>query len=182
MARLYLIRHGKAAGSWTTDLDPGLDDAGRKQAETMAAALTLQNPLPVVTSPLRRTRETAAALERRWGITARVDPRVAEIPSQATTALHRDEWLRKILQSRWLDLDQSVGLWRTQVLNALEEFTQDTVVVSHFVAINVAVGYALSDDRVTCFRPENCSCTVLDVEDDRWKIVELGMQGENKIL
>jgi broad specificity phosphatase PhoE len=75
-----------------------------------------------------------------------------------------------------------VGLWRIQVLNALEEFTQDTVVVSHFVAINVAVGHALGDDRVTCFRPENCSCTVLDVQGDRWEIVELGIQGENRIL
>jgi broad specificity phosphatase PhoE len=180
MARLYLVRHGKAAGSWDTDLDPGLDGTGREQAEAMAAAL--HGPLPVVTSPLRRTRETAAALERRWSVAARVDPRVGEISSPASTALHRGEWLRTILQSRWLDLDQPLRLWRDQVLNALGEFTQDTIVVSHFVAINVAVGYAQKDDRVTCFRPENCSCTVLDIQGAHWKIVELGIEGESRIM
>jgi broad specificity phosphatase PhoE len=182
MARLYLVRHGKAAGSWETALDPGLDDAGRRQAETMVAAWTMQRPLPIVTSPLRRTRETAAALERRWGIAAQVDPRVAEIPSHVTAARRRAEWLSNILQSRWPGLDQSLGLWRAQVLSTLAEFTQDTVVISHFVAINVAVGHALGDDRVTCFRPENCSCTVLDIQDGHWKIVELGIEGESRIL
>ena len=182
MARLYLVRHGKAAASWENALDPGLDDLGRRQAETMAAGLTMKSPLPIVTSPLRRTRETAAAIERRWGVEAQVDPRVAEIPSHATTAQHRGEWLRNILQSRWTDLDESLGRWRSQVLSTLAEFTQDTVVVSHFVAINVAVGHALEDVRVTCFRPENCSCTVLDIHDGQWKIVELGIEGESRIL
>jgi broad specificity phosphatase PhoE len=182
MARLYLIRHGKAAGNWDTHPDPGLDDVGRAQAEAMAAALTVLRPLPLVTSPLRRTRETAAALERRWGISAEVDPRVGEIPSPPTAAAQRGEWLRNVLQSRWLNLDQSVELWRAQVLKRLGEFTQDTVVVSHFVAINVAVGYALKDDRVTCFRPENCSCTVLEIQDGPWKIVELGIEGESKVF
>jgi broad specificity phosphatase PhoE len=182
MARIYLVRHGQAAGSWQTDLDPGLNDVGRKQAEAMAAAFTPQRPLPVVTSPLRRTRETAAALERRWSAAAQVDPRVAEIPSQATTAQHRGEWLRNILQSRWPDLDQSLVLWRATVLKALAEFTQDTVVVSHFVAINVAVGHALGDDRMTCFRPENCSCTVIEIQGNQWKIVELGVEGESRII
>ena len=182
MARLYLIRHGKAAGSWDTHPDPGLDDVGREQAEAMAAALTALGPLPLVTSPLRRTRETAAALERRWGISAEVDPRVGEIPSPPTAVARRGEWLRNVLQSRWHNLDQSLGLWRAQVLKRLGEFTQDTVVVSHYVAINVAVGHIMNDDQVTCFRPENCSCTVLDIQDRHWKIVELGIEGESKVF
>ncbi|WP_308238201.1 histidine phosphatase family protein [Phenylobacterium sp. J367] len=34
MPRLYLIRHGKPASTWGgADDDPGLDDAGRAQAE-----------------------------------------------------------------------------------------------------------------------------------------------------
>jgi len=182
MARLYLIRHGKATGSWDTDPDPGLNDVGQEQAEAMAAALTALGPLPLVTSPLRRTLETAAALERRWGVSAEVDPRVGEIPSQPTAVAQRGEWLRNVLQSRWLDLDQSLGLWRAQVLNRFGELARDTVVVSHFVAINVAAGHALKDDRVTCFRPENCSCTVLDIQDRQWKIVELGIEGESRIF
>ena len=37
MTRLILVRHGRAAGGWDDDLDPGLDDLGRAQAEAMAA-------------------------------------------------------------------------------------------------------------------------------------------------
>jgi len=182
MARLYLVRHGKATGSWKTDLDPGLDDLGREQAEAMAASLMPRGPLPLLTSPLRRTRETAAAIERGWGIQARVEPGVGEIPSPSTTPLHRAEWLKNVLQGRWPDLDQSVELWRSRVLKTLVELTQDTVVVTHFVVINVAVGHALKDDRVTCFRPENCSCTILDVQGDNLHVVELGVEGVGRIL
>jgi broad specificity phosphatase PhoE len=182
MARLYLVRHGKATGSWDTHPDPGLDDLGREQAEAMAAALALKGPLPVVTSPLRRTRETAASLERRWGAPAQVDLRVGEIPSLAAIPLHRGDWLRNVLQSRWPDLEPSLKLWRKQVFKALGEFMKDTVVVSHFVAINAVVGHALEDDRVTCFHPENCSCTVLDVQGSHWKIVELGAEGASRIF
>ena len=28
MARLYLVRHGRATGGWDVDPDPGLDDVG----------------------------------------------------------------------------------------------------------------------------------------------------------
>ena len=46
---------------------------GRAQAEAMAAAIG-GDARPLFVSPLRRTRETAAALERLWGSTATVEP------------------------------------------------------------------------------------------------------------
>lgn len=182
MARLYLVRHGRATGTWIAHPDPGLDDVGREQAARMAEELTGHGPLPLVTSPLRRTRETAAALEQLWGLSAKVEQDVGEIPSPPGAGSQRADWLRGVLQARWSDLDPSLGPWRKQVLTKLEEFTQDTVVVSHFVAINVAVGHALKDDRVTCFRPDNCSCTVLDIQDSGWEIVRLGAEGSGKIF
>jgi broad specificity phosphatase PhoE len=40
MARLYLVRHGKAAATWDDRIpDPGLNEIGRVQAETMASQL-----------------------------------------------------------------------------------------------------------------------------------------------
>src|SRR5439155_21590840 len=89
VSRIYLVRHGKAAAGWGAHLDPGLDDAGRAQAEEMAKALAPSGPLPLVASPLRRTRETAAALERRWAVAARIEPRVGEIPSPAEDLVGR---------------------------------------------------------------------------------------------
>ena len=60
MSRLVLVRHGRAAAGWDADADPGLDATGREQADAVAAALAPEGPLPVVVSPMRRTRETAA--------------------------------------------------------------------------------------------------------------------------
>ena len=65
MQTLFLIRHGKPAAVWgEADDDPGLDDAGRAQAEAARDHLLSlpedQRPSRVVSSPLRRCRETAA--------------------------------------------------------------------------------------------------------------------------
>jgi broad specificity phosphatase PhoE len=183
MARLYLIRHGKAGTTWDDrDPDPGLNEVGRAQAEARATELAGKGPLPLVSSPLRRTRETAAALERQWNLRAQVDPRIGEITAPASAAMQRVEWLKDVLQRRWQELDEPLERWREQVLEAFLGITRDTILVSHFVAINVAVGYALGDDRVTCFRPDNCSCTVLDLEGNRLQVVELGAEGAGRIL
>ncbi|HEY9218984.1 MAG TPA: histidine phosphatase family protein, partial [Phenylobacterium sp.] len=46
MPRLYLIRHGKPATVWGqgADEDPGLDEAGRAQAERARDALLAMAP------------------------------------------------------------------------------------------------------------------------------------------
>src|SRR5580658_9930961 len=60
MARVYMIRHGKPSGAWgqDPDPDPGLDPAGKAQAEAAADALMAlpeaERPTRVFSSPLRR--------------------------------------------------------------------------------------------------------------------------------
>jgi broad specificity phosphatase PhoE len=175
VTRLRLVRHGRAAAGWGDDPDPGLDDVGRAQADAMAAALAPLGPLPVVVSPLRRTRETAAALERRWGVVATVHPGVGEIESPSTDLTEREAWLRTVMQGSWSDAPD-LDRWRRSVIDAFASITTDSVVVTHFVAINVVVGHAIADDRVVCFVPDNCSQTVIDVDGDRFTAVELGNQ------
>ena len=184
MSRLVLVRHGRAAAGWGDDLDPGLDDVGRAQADAMADTVTasLPAPLPIIVSPLRRTRETAAALEARWNVAATVDPAVGEIESPTPELAERDAWLRALMQGAWSDV-RDLAPWRRRVIDAMAAITNDSVVVSHFVAINVAVGHATGDDRVVCFVPDNCSRTVLDVDGDRFTVVELGAEvGSTKVL
>jgi broad specificity phosphatase PhoE len=173
--RLILVRHGRAAAGWGEDPDPGLDDVGRLQAEQMADTVMPLGPLPIVVSPLRRTRETAAPLEQRWGATATVDAAVGEIESPSSDLTEREGWLRAVMQGSWTDAPDLDG-WRREVIGALARIGRDAVVVTHFVAINVAVGHATADDRVVCFVPDNCSRTVLDVDGDRFTVVELGAQ------
>jgi broad specificity phosphatase PhoE len=182
MSRIYLVRHGRAAADWGSHLDPGLDDVGRRQAEAMAQALEPKGPLPLLASPMRRTRETAAALERQWGTAARIEPRVGEIPSPVEDLAARAQWLRGIMPSRWAELEPSLQRWRDAVIDALRAISEDTVVVTHFVAINAAVGVALNDSKVTCFRPDYCSRTVLDVADGKLILVERGAEAATQVL
>ena len=179
---LYLIRHGQAGAGFGQAYDPGLDATGLAQAEAIADELESLGPLPVVTSPLQRTRQTAAAFEKRWKVQARIEPAVAEIPSPTKDLHARADWLRQAMRGRWSALAPRYQEWREQVVAALLALRTTTVVTSHFIAINAAVGAATQDGRVICFEPDNCSCTRLEVRAGRLHLVELGRQRETRIL
>ena len=181
MGRLVLVRHGRAAASWDADHDPGLDDVGRVQAEAAADALTGFGPVPILVSPLRRTRETAAPLEKRWSVRADVVRAVGEIPSPTDDLAERGRWLAAVLATPWPELDPSLRDWRDGVVEALLAVDGDAVVVTHFVAINVAVGEATGDDRLVCFHPDNGSRTVLETAGGRLQVVELGAQASTVV-
>ena len=173
MTRLWLVRHGRAAAGWGDDPDPGLDAEGRAQAEAVADRLAPLGPLPMVTSPLRRTRDTAAPLAGRWGVDALVEPAVAEIPSPTDELDRRAAWLEGVLGSSWSALAPDLGRWRDDVVGWVRSRDHDTVVVTHFVAINAVIGAATDDDRVVCRLVGNGSITVVDVADGVLALVEL---------
>ena len=181
MAKLYLVRHGQAAATWGEDPDPGLNELGRQQAGAMAAAMAPLGPLPVLVSPLRRTRETAQPLEAAWNVTAAVEPAVREIPSPTEDLSNRREWLHAMMGGTWTEADAWLRPWRQKLINTLLAAPQDCVVVSHFVAINVAVGAALGDDRVTLFRPNNCSITILQSNGVDLSVLQLGEALETEV-
>ena len=174
MRRITLVRHGKAAAGWE-DKDPPLDDTGRAQAESMAKTIG-GDARPLFVSPLRRTRETAAALERLWGTTAVVEPGVGEVTAPMDGLDARMGWLRGFLSGTYTDAGVDYTRWRDSVLDVLRALPDGAVVVTHFVAINVAVGKAWADDRVTCQPVDNCSITTIEIDDnDAWRVVELGV-------
>jgi broad specificity phosphatase PhoE len=178
MPRLILVRHGEAAAGWGADADPGLSDEGRRQAEAVAEELVPLGPLPIVVSPLRRTRETAAPLERRWATEAGVHEGVGEVRTPDEVGLEaRATWLGGFMGGRWSTAAPGLQAWRSGVLDTLASLDRDTVVVTHFVAINVAVGAASGDDRVVSFAPANCSRTILEADGCGLRVVELGDQG-----
>lgn len=182
MSRLYLVRHGRAAAGWDTHLDPGLDELGRDQAARVATALAPLGPLAVVSSPLARCRQTAAPLAATWGVEVGIEPRVAEIPSPAgMSMIDRVEWLRTAMAGDWADLGASYTSFRDSVVAAVAGTTQDTVVFSHFIAINAVIGAALGDDRLVIRRLDNCSVTVVDAADGGITLVEGGHEADTLI-
>lgn len=177
MAILYLIRHGEDAGSSDADPDPGLDEVGLQQVEDMTARMIPLGPLSVIVSPSRRARETAAPLEAAWRVSADVVDAVREIPTPTEHMENRRAWLRDIMAGTWAQMDEQLHPWRQGVVDTLTALTQDTVVVSHFVTINVAVGAALGDERLRLFRPDNCSITVMETDGRGLRVNELGSPG-----
>jgi len=181
MAKLYLVRHGQAAASWGEDPDPGLSALGCGQAARMAAAMAPLGPMPIMVSPLRRTRETAQPLEANWNITGVVEPAVREVPSPTEDIGSRREWLHEVMSGTWAQADAWLEPWRQGMIDTLLGVPDDSVIVSHFIAINVAVGAAQGDDRVTLFRPNNCSVTVLETDGQNLSLIKLGEALETDI-
>ncbi len=181
-SRLYLVRHASPSATFEQARDAGLDPVGLAHAEELAARLAPLGPLPIVVSPLRRTRETAAPLERLWRRSARIEPAVAEIPSPGLDLAERGVWLRGVMAGRWREVAHDLQAWRQAVVAALAAIPEPSVVVSHYVAINVAVGAAVGDDRVTAFSPDHCSVTVIEVEAGALRLIRRGVEGATPVL
>jgi broad specificity phosphatase PhoE len=190
MPKLYLIRHARPAATWGEEPDSGLDPTGQQQAQ--AAARTLAQKLdrvPIYTSPLRRCRETARPLEQLWQQAAEVLQPVAELPSPPLDVRARQEWLRQVMGRTWPELNDIAPAgspdylaWRQNLLDALARIPQDSVVFSHFIAINVAVAAAHAREDVVCFQPDHASITCVEVGNGSVRLVELGRQANTTVL
>jgi broad specificity phosphatase PhoE len=185
MATIRLVRHGRATGGWDADPDPGLDDVGRLQAEAVAALLA---PLRVgdlphlVTSPLRRCRETAAPLAERWGIAAVVEPLVAELPAPHGVPFgQRVPWLQDAIAGTWTALGRRYLDYRDTFVAYVAGRTEDTVVLSHFVAINTVIGHCVGDDRVMINRLDNTSVTTVETSPSGLRLVRIGAEADTQI-
>jgi len=178
VTRLVLVRHGRPDGTWGQDPDPGLDAVGHEEARAVADVLAPLGPLPVVVSPLRRTRETATPVLQRWAMEAVVEPAVGELTAPADAPPDHRAWLRTLMAGTGAEHAAVMAPFRTRVLGAIRALRADTVVVTHFLAINAVVGAATDDDRVVCFAPAYCSRTIVDLDErGRLDLVELGGAG-----
>jgi broad specificity phosphatase PhoE len=189
MSRVYMIRHGKPASTWgqSSDLDPGLDELGDEQARGARDVLlaAAHPPTRIVSSPLRRCRETAAPLAVAMGLQVEIDPAFGEIPTPAHLTLEeRPAWLRKAFGGRWSEItgDLDYEVWRRAVAQALWKYP-GAAVFSHYVAINAAVSCVTGSDQVLGFRPDHCSITTFDVSDrGELSLVGRGREAETQVL
>jgi broad specificity phosphatase PhoE len=185
---VYLIRHGKPAAAFGDHDDPGLDETGHAQARAVAERLMAlpeaERPLAVVSSPLRRCRETAQPFAERLGVAVEIEPAVGEIPSPAALTLaQRPEWLRSAFTGAWADIvgDIDYEAWRRQVAGAVAR-RPNAAIFSHFVAINAVLSVITGEDRVIGFRPDHTSLTILAVEDGAITLVARGDEAVTGVL
>ncbi len=187
MPHVYMIRHGKPASTWgDADEDPGLDETGHAQALAAAELLLAlpERPTRVVSSPLKRCRETAAPFAAALGVELIIDPRVGEIPTpKALSGEERPGWLRNAFGGHWHEIegDLDYDQWRRDVAAAVAGYP-GAAVFSHYVAINGAVSTAMNDSRVMGFRPDHTSMTTFEIVDGALTIVERGREAATQVL
>ena len=186
MTRVYMVRHGRAAAGWNVDPDPALDELGRSQALAVASRLSSLGPLPVLSSPLLRCQQTAFPLATAWKKELVVEPLVGEIPSPVGYSVEdRGEWLREAMAGSWTQVAERSGAHYTQYRNDIAarvaSIQEDTVIFSHFVAINAVIGVATANDAVMIASLDNCSVTTFDVADGVLTLVETGGEADTFI-
>jgi broad specificity phosphatase PhoE len=148
---LLLARHGRTAanagGLLLGRADPPLDELGRLQAAAMTQVVA---PVRVISSPLQRCRDTAAA----FGVPVEVDDRWIELDygdwdTRPLTSIPREDW------DRWrADLDfrppggetlRELGIRVRAACADLVDAARDddVVVVTHVSPLKAALAWAL---------------------------------------
>ena len=184
--QIALVRHGRASGGWDTALDPDLDDLGRRQAEDVAKNLDqifVGKEVEIISSPLLRCRQTASAFAKLRVLPVRVCDEVTEIPSPNGVAMaERVAWLREVMQGRWSDLDENYLVFRDRLVEFVRAIERDTVIFSHFVAINAVIGALTNDDRLVIRSLDNCSVTLLECDaKGKLRIAQSGHEADTLI-
>jgi broad specificity phosphatase PhoE len=119
---------------------------------------------------------------RHCRVTPIVDEIVTLMPLPSAESCDCEAWLHEFLKKSWRDAPPEQARWREQCLAELQRQTEDVVVVSHFIVVNMIVGAATGDDRVTVFQPDNGSITTLEVTGGKLSLVELGRQAATRPL
>src|SRR5829696_8383947 len=161
MTVLFLVRHGETAanvaGLFLGRADPPLTELGRRQAK--ATADRLPTPSRVVSSPLRRARDTAAAFGQRVEVDERwIEMDYGDLDGQSAGSVAAEVW------SRWRSdptfvpsggesltaVGQRVRAACTHLADSAD--AGDVVVVSHVSPIKAAIAWALGVTDTVAWR------------------------------
>jgi len=171
---LLLIRHAEPVrigpGSGSTPADPHLTDRGRAQADRLARWLGAEPFDAVLSSPLRRARETAEPVGRALGLDVDVVDGLMEYDAQSDFYIPveelretRDHHWTAMIEGRWDELGgEPPDQFRARIVPCvdaiIERFPGGRVAaVCHGGVINVYLAALLGLDRHLWFHPEYTS-------------------------
>ena len=171
---LLLIRHAQPVrieqGEVDGPADPGLTERGTAEATRLGLWLAGEGIDAIITSPLRRARETAAPLAATLGITPEIDTGVSEydatsgeyIPIEELRALKDERW-QATIEGRW---DDAGGMdpvaFQAAIVPAMDAIIDrfagaKVAVVCHGGVINVYLAHVLGIASPLWFHPEYTS-------------------------
>lgn len=149
---LIIVRHGQTAANASGELlgrrDPGLDTVGREQAAAIGKALGRVDR--VISSPLARCRETAAAIADAVEVDERfIELDYGELEGTPVAAVPARTWKAWRADTAWRPpAGESLDDLAARVWPALDELIADAgdhdiVVVSHVSPIKAAIAWSL---------------------------------------
>ncbi len=94
--KVILVRHGQTDynrdGIWMgRKLDTSINEVGRTQMSNVIPELKLLNPELIISSPMKRTRESAEIIKKALGIPLEFDDRIVEIDLGSLSGQHREK-------------------------------------------------------------------------------------------
>lgn len=178
---ICLVRHGEAASGSGHAADPGLSELGQTQAEAIGQFLSREPFSTAIASPMSRCQQTSRPFARLTGLAIATEPAVSEIPTPEGLD-DRIAWLRGFMSGTWDEALPLLHDWRAALLSAVDALPDNTVVFTHFVAINTIVGHADGSQLVTSFRPDHCSVTRLERGKNGLEVTERGSESATRIL
>jgi 2,3-bisphosphoglycerate-dependent phosphoglycerate mutase len=167
---LLLVRHAEPvrtpAGSVTGPADPGLTPLGFDQAERLATWLASEPIDAVLSSPMRRARETAQPLAAALGCDIEIVDGLIEydstsadyIPMEELQATNDPRWLAMV-EGRWEELGADPAhVFKARVTQCVDEIVRRfpgrrVAAVCHGGVVNCALASILDIDRYLWFEP-----------------------------
>jgi len=162
---VLLARHGTSAFNPSAGRDrglppdPALASAGREEARQLAASLRGRRVSVIVTSPLRRARETAAIVAEVLGVAVEVDPDLAEFNAGD---LLGEDWSRSPFRERFDSLlahtttrrpgGESADELRQRAVSAIDRIAarhrgRVVLTVAHGLTNRSIVGFARGEEQ-----------------------------------
>jgi probable phosphoglycerate mutase len=167
---LALVRHAEPvrtpAGTVSGPADPGLTMQGCEQAGRLAAWLACETVDVVLSSPMRRARETAEPVAAAFGLDVEIVDGLVEydstsddyIPMEELQASGDPRWLAMV-EGRWEDFGADPAhVFKARVAGCVEEIVERfpgrrVVAVCHGGVVNCALASILGIDRYLWFEP-----------------------------
>jgi probable phosphoglycerate mutase len=198
--RVWLMRHAETARPEIfhgAESDVELGDHGRRQAAAVAPWFATKRPEAVVSSAMRRARETAEPIAAACGLPLRVEPDFHErsVGELSGTRVTTDQGVWPDTLARWLAGDtghappgaESFDDIRSRVLPVWERLTAElagrkVVIVAHGVICRVLILSLLEGWSVADWRRlgpiQNLSVSELVGEAGRWRADRLNQVPE----
>jgi broad specificity phosphatase PhoE len=162
-----MVRHGQADAAWHESPDPGLSELGRQQALQAAQQMSHLDNIAIISSPLLRCQQTAQPFAEAKNTPIGIHTEVSEIPTPSYIAFEeRGPWLQQAMAGTWQELGQQFVDYKNDIGSFVKNLQHDTVIFSHFIAINAVIGFVTNKDQLMLARLDNCSITTFHIDEN----------------